>query len=457
MKPPNADNGSSNPTTRFPADGSAKDAEDGGAPEPFVPPLPTLDRGTIVEGKYRLEQLLGRGSMGVVFLASDTSLERRVAIKLLHPNLCTNRGTVERFRREAMALAKIRHENVVEVYTSGDHEGVPYFVMEYLPGYTVAGLLDTVNQKGEALYVDVVLGIVRQVARGLQHMHEAGIVHRDVKPANMLVGPRFRVAITDFGLVESLERLSSGGSVTGTPVYLAPEVILRQELPERERHLCDIYALGVTTYELLVGDVPFGGANIQEILNRHVSEEPPAVSLARADLPKEMDEVLKRAMAKNPANRQRSCQELVHELDRARGRADDQALPAGAPRILVVDDDSDLREIYTATLHGAFPDALVLAADDGLSALELAKAYRPSLILLDLNMPRLNGLELCAALRVDRLTAAIPIVVITGTADEAIRKALRAAGVKAIELKPIEPRVLVGLVTEHLGRSKLFG
>lgn len=408
-------------------------------------PIPV---GSILDSKYLVNKVLGHGSMGVVYLATDLALEREVAIKVLLPRYAEDEIIAQRFRREAVAMASVRHNNVVQIFAFGDHQGYPYFIMEYIPGHTIANLIESVNNRGEQLYLDVVLGMLSQVCQGLQAVHYRGIVHRDVKPANMLIGPRFRVAITDFGLVEPMGQSPSKRDLAGTPLYLAPELIRREHIPENQLHLCDIYALGISTYEMLSGTVPFDGNNVKEILRSHLQDSPRPISDIRADIPTAFDEVLLRAMCKNPSERYSSCIEFLEALTTARG-SENLAPRTTTKRILVVDDDPEMRMIYTTALKVGIPEATVITAEDGLSAMEQIKTSRPDLILLDLEMPRMNGLEVCAALTGDELTAGIPLVLLSAHTEEKTQALLRSIGVRSILHKPVELTHLVDLVQRY--------
>jgi len=410
-------------------------------------PLPL---GIKLDDKYFVRRLLGRGSMGLVYLGDDPQLERQVAIKVLAPRYAADERVAKRFRREAVAMASVRAENVVQIFSYGDYGSHPYFVMEYIPGYTVAGLIRSANDRGEHLYLDVVLGILRQVCKGLHAVHERGIVHRDVKPPNMLIGPHFKVAITDFGLVETTEEAGATRDLAGTPLYLAPELIRRQSIADSQRHLCDIYALGVSTYEMLTGDVPFDGATVKEILRKHLTDAPVKVSEVRSDLPAAVDEVLDRSLDKDPGKRYTSCLAFMEALDAARTETTRNAPRTGTIRILIADDDAEARTIFGTALKVGFPDAIIHTARDGLQALELARTSRPDLIVADLSMPGMNGLELCATLRGDELTADIPIIVATAHLDADVRAVLKQVGIPDIVRKPVELTDLVSLVRARL-------
>jgi len=404
--------------------------------------------GTRVGENYRVTRVLGRGSMGIVYLAKDLALEREVAIKVLAPHYAADERVAKRFRREAVAMASVRNENVVQIYAFGDHEAQPFFVMEYVPGYTVAGLIEHANERSEQLYLDVVIGILAQVSRGLKAVHDASIVHRDVKPANMLVGPGFRVALTDFGLVEQVEP-GATRDLAGTPLYLAPELIRRQEMPEEKRYLSDIYALGISTYEMLTGDVPFDGQTIKEILRRHVKQPAKPVTESRADLPAAVDAVVTRCLDKDPAARYQSCGDFMDALTSARQSGQSATLRSGR-RILVVDDDPQILEIYTTALKVGLPHAAILTAEDGLSGFEMAKCSNPDLIVIDLDLPQMNGLELCAALTGNELTAEIPLIVVSANFSGDSRSVLRSLGIKELLLKPLEATQLVNVARRHL-------
>jgi eukaryotic-like serine/threonine-protein kinase len=422
-----------------PATGSSKEGEG---------PIPV---GVTLDNKYLVRRILGRGSMGIVYLAEDLALEREVAIKVLLPLYAADEKVAKRFRREAVAMASVRHENVVQIFAFGDYSGNPFFVMEYIPGQTVGNLLESANLRNEHLYLDVVIGILNQVCRGLQSVHDRKIVHRDVKPANMLIGPRFTVAITDFGLVENADDSLLQRDLAGTPLYLAPELIRRETIPSDQRHLCDIYALGVSTFEMITGQVPFDGNNVKEILQRHLKDPPPLVSDLRSDVPRAFNEVIGRTLHKDPTARYTSCMDFFEAISEAR-ESESLAPRTGTSRILVVDDDPEIRSIYTTALRVGLSDAIVVAVEDGLAALEMVKGSKPDLILLDLEMPKISGFEVCATLTGDELTASIPLIVLTSHKEDQVRTLLKNMGVRNVLTKPVELTHLVDLARKYLRR-----
>ena len=290
------------------------------------PPEPPVAAGTTFARKYYLERLLGRGAMGAVYLARDLSLEREVAIKILLPAHAADAGIVDSFHREAVAMASVRHVNVVQIYTSGQHDGLLFFVMEYVPGRSVAALIRELFGRGESLPLDTLLGIIDQVSLGLAAMHKRGIFHGDVKPANMLIDESNHVAITDFGLVGSSKAVTDDGELLelnprnisgGTPLYIAPELIAGKAVAPEERHLCDVYSLGVSVFEMFTGQGPFVGRTIEKILKGHLFAPPPKLTKLRPDLPSALDPVIRRALAKQPRQRYPSCEELAFAVNRA--------------------------------------------------------------------------------------------------------------------------------------------
>jgi len=187
------------------------------------------ERGARIADTYVVEGMIGRGGMGVVLLAEDERLQRKVAIKLINPDFAHRERAVQRFFKEARTMAGLRHQNVVQIHALGEHEGVPYFVMELVDGITVADWLLQHDPGGAPPHIDEALGILEQVCRGLQAIHGIGILHGDIKPGNVLIGPLFRVAVTDFGLVRDRDSADAGTSIVGTPAYIAPEVVLSTE------------------------------------------------------------------------------------------------------------------------------------------------------------------------------------------------------------------------------------
>jgi eukaryotic-like serine/threonine-protein kinase len=268
-----------------------------------------MEIGQVIAGRYELEELAGTGGMANVYRATDRLLERRVAIKVLHERLAHDRDYVERFRREARAIARLSHPNIVTVIDLGESEGHPFIVFEYVAGETLRDLL---RREGR-LSVRSALTIVREVAGGIGFAHEHGVVHRDVKPHNVIVDSEGTPKVTDFGIARPLdgqEPLTTSGTLVGTSDYLAPEQAAGGRVGERS----DQYALGVLLYELLTGEVPYPAESAVQAAVRHLNDPVPSVRDLRPDVPVQVDELVQRAMQKQPEDRFGSTAELVAAL-----------------------------------------------------------------------------------------------------------------------------------------------
>jgi hypothetical protein len=264
---------------------------------------------------YRLGEPLGRGGFAVVYAATDQQLKRRIAVKVLRRELASVPGALERFRREAEAVARLRHPNIIPIYAVGSREDLAYFLMPLIEGGSLAdGLV-----REPRLAVAEVRRVLRESAAGLAAAHRAGIVHRDIKPDNMLLeGPERRVVLTDFGIAKALGgdtgTLTQTGAVIGTPHYMSPE----QASGERAiDHRADIYSLGVVAYQMLTGQVPFNGATLAAVLVQHLTAEPPPISRSRPDCPPALAAAVARCLAKTPDERWGSVEDFAHALETA--------------------------------------------------------------------------------------------------------------------------------------------
>jgi len=264
--------------------------------------------GEIVAGRYELEELVGAGGMSSVFKARDTLLERHVALKILHPHFTEDEQYVERFRREARAVASLSHPNIVTILDRGEDEGRQFIVFELVEGQTLA---DVLHEEGR-LPVRRALEIAMQVARGLGFAHEQGLIHRDVKPQNVILNGDGRAKVTDFGIARSLDvqGVTQSGAVLGTSNYIAPE----QASGRSVDRTTDVYSLGVVLFELLTGEVPFPGESFVAVAMQHVSEPPPSVLEVRPDVPVRVARAVDRALEKDPAERFPSMDAFAAEL-----------------------------------------------------------------------------------------------------------------------------------------------
>jgi eukaryotic-like serine/threonine-protein kinase len=265
-------------------------------------------RVTKLGGRYELEERLASGGMGSVYSATDARLGRRVAVKLLREELADDPRFVERFRREARAVAALSHNNLANVFDYGEDADHHYIVMELLPGQDLARALSDEAPLDPARAAD----IAAQTCDALAHAHAAGVVHRDVKPGNIIVDHNGRVKVTDFGIARAAGQstLTAAGSVIGTAPYLSPEQAAGGDIGPQS----DLYSLGIVLYEMLTGCVPFRGDAPVAIAMRHISEEVPAPSAANPDVPRALDAVVAKATAKAPEQGFPSAQAMAEAL-----------------------------------------------------------------------------------------------------------------------------------------------
>jgi eukaryotic-like serine/threonine-protein kinase len=265
--------------------------------------------GTFFDGRYQVVRKLGAGGMANVYLAEDQELGRRVAIKILNDRHANDEQFVERFRREAKNAAALSHPNIVSIYDRGEAEGTYYIAMEYLDGRS---LKELIVQRGPAP-VTVSVEYARQILSALRFAHRHGIVHRDIKPHNVLVDAEGRVKVTDFGIARAgASQMTEAGSIVGTAQYLSPEQARGTDVDQRS----DLYSLGVVLYELLTGTLPFNGDTPVEIAMKHLSTVPELPSERRPEVPRDLDLIVMRALAKDPDDRYESAEEMDADLER---------------------------------------------------------------------------------------------------------------------------------------------
>jgi eukaryotic-like serine/threonine-protein kinase len=267
--------------------------------------------GTVLSGRYRLEAKLGSGGMSTVYLAKDTTLDRPVAVKVMHREMSEQADQLERFRQEARAVAKLSHPNVVAVIDAGEDGGYPYIVFEYVEGETLKARINRVG----ALDVQEALAYAIEIGRGLTVAHARNMVHRDIKPQNVLIDAEGRAKLTDFGISRQLEKdgLTATGRVLGTTDYVAPEQAMGRGADQRS----DIYSLGVVLFEMLSGHVPFQADSQVGVAMKHVNEELPDVQGERPEISAATALVVERATSKDPARRYADIGEMIDDLSTA--------------------------------------------------------------------------------------------------------------------------------------------
>src|SRR3954467_2573702 len=271
--------------------------------------------GTLFDGRYKIIKKIGAGGMADVYCAEDQTLGRQVAIKILNDRHAGDEQFVERFRREAQNAAGLNHPNIVSIFDRGQAEGPYSIAMEFLAGRPRTEL---VRRKGPTP-VPIAIDYARQILGALGFAHRHGIVHRDIKPHNIVVGPDGRLKVTDFGIARSgASQMTEAGSIVGTAQYLSPEQARGAQVDPRS----DLYSLGIVIYEMLTGRVPFTGDTPVEIAMKHLSQIPEPPSKLNPEVPHDLDAVVMRALAKDPAQRYGSTEEMDADLARvARGVA----------------------------------------------------------------------------------------------------------------------------------------
>ena len=267
-----------------------------------------LAKGQKINDRYEVIKTIGEGGMANVYLAEDTILNRKVAIKVLRGDLSADEKFIRRFEREALSVSNLSHPNIVEVYDVGEEDGEHYIVMEHIEGKTLKQLL----KKRDSLTLSEVIDIMTQLTDGISHAHESYIIHRDIKPQNIMIEDDGKVKITDFGIAMALNatQLTQTNSVMGSVHYLPPE----QASGKNASIKSDIYSMGILMYELLTGTVPFKGDNAVEIALKHMKDKIPSIRKQDPSIPQSVENILLKATAKNPRNRYDSAKEMHEDL-----------------------------------------------------------------------------------------------------------------------------------------------
>jgi serine/threonine-protein kinase len=266
--------------------------------------------GQLIANRYQVLSLVASGGMASVYLANDQVLERKVALKVIHPHLAKDKSFVDKFQREAKMAAQLSHPNLVNVFDQGADGEVIFLVMEYVPGIT---LRDAMNDFG-SLDANKALEIIEPLTEGLAAAHSAGILHRDLKPENVFLSDGGKVKLGDFGLAREISEHTQTGSVVGTVAYLSPELVLRGQADARS----DVYSLGVMIFEMLTGKQPYQGEQAVQVAYQHANENIPAPSSVKPTVPELLDEIVLWSTARNPSHRPASAVALLPVIKRAR-------------------------------------------------------------------------------------------------------------------------------------------
>jgi serine/threonine protein kinase len=372
--------------------------------------------GELLDGVYEIMQLLGRGGMGQVFEAHDHLLNRRVAIKAAWPNPLT-----PPLRNEARALAAFQHPSLVSVHTLGTHRGIDYLVMERVYGVSLTQHASTRWSSGQTFPPAEVVRILLPAAEGLSVVHRAGLVHRDIKPDNIMLTPVHRVVLMDFGLVLPEFDVNGQQRVAGSPPYMAPEALLNTAEPG-SGHLVDIFGLGVLAYELLTGARPYEGTTIREVIAAHERGQPVPLSEARPDCPAGLSQAVQEMLDPNPQLRVQSAEAAAWQMRATLENHPPTDATAGSRSkplsVLIVDDDVDLAKILSFYVRQIVGRVEIRVAHDGEDALRQIQEEEPDVMLLDLHMPRMNGVEVCMQLKGEGLAQSCSVISVSAGAQE---------------------------------------
>jgi len=344
---------------------------------------------------YRVVSRLGEGGMGAVYLADDTRLGRRVALKVLPANVAADPDRMHRFVQEAKLASALTHPNIAYIYEIGEESGLRFLAMEYVEGEPLS-----VRLSRGPLGFSELLSVGAQVADALDDAHSKGIVHRDIKPSNLMLTPRGYVKVLDFGLakletprnLEDTQVMTSAGVVMGTVAYMSPEQALGRDVD----HRTDLFSLGIVLYEMATARLPFAGSTPSETMARILGSQPDAIARFNYDVPEGLDRLVRKCLEKDRDRRYQSARELLVDLKNLeRDSAPDPAAVA-APRKLtaVIVDDEELARALLREYLGASADIEIVAeCANGFEAVKVISEKKPDLVFLDVQMPKLDGFE----------------------------------------------------------------
>jgi len=407
--------------------------------------FPTV--GAALGDAYEIEAELGGGAMGVVFQAFDRALERRVAIKLIRSTLQSSDFRA-RFMLEARAMALVSHPNVVTIHALGEHENNPFMVMELVEGQTLENWL---LEQSPLPDLDLSMRILNEVCLGVSAIHAAGTLHRDIKPSNVLLDHQLRARVCDLGLAVRFRDGAQIKELVGTPGYIAPEIQFDVLADGGATPQSDVYSLGCLAFELLTGQPPYEAGDELALAVLHATAAVPLASDVRRDLPRAFDQVLSQALAKDPKQRLQSVELFRRALIEARN---DSLEPV---RILVAEDDPDFRELLQIVLAREFPGADVECVSDGRKAIAAFDRKPASVMVLDLQMPELDGMAVTALLRARPAALQVPIIVLSASGGSKEWQLLSSLGADRFLVKPVNLDDVISTIRrvtrERSGRS----
>ena len=412
-------------------------------------------------GPYRIIERIGRGGMATVYKAHHPELDRFVAIKVLPDFFAEDETYRERFQQEARSVARLKHPNILSVFDFGQADGITYLVLELVEGGTLAQSL------GSPMELEEVVRILQPLASALDHAHSQRILHRDIKPSNVLIQKDGTPVLADFGLARmagSVRRLTASGTVMGTPEYMAPEQVVGEAIGPAS----DLYSFAVVAYEMLTGRVPFQGDTPGAVLLSHMKADMPPTRELVGKLSAHVEDALRKGLAKLPGDRYANASQFVAALtpaawpSRTDLSAEDTGLAAqrqdatvgSLPLVLVVDDGIANRQLIEAYL--ADLDCQVKLAGDGPSALKIIECSQPSLVLLDVQMPGIDGYEVCRQIKARPRGRLLPVVMITSLDRTEDRVKALESGADDFMTKPVQRVELVARVRSALRLKAVY-
>lgn len=431
----------------------------------FPGPPVTLEPGVVVANTYQTEAELGRGGMGIVYRARDVWLDRPVALKLIVPTWDGDPTAEQKLHQEAKALAALRNQHVVQVYAFGRHGPSFFFAMEFLNGRPLDAILQDYAMRESVLPQHRAITIVGRIAEGLDAAHAQGLVHRDVKPANIIIEEDTgRPVLIDFGLAVQASEVDLE-TIEGTPAYMSPEQAGLGVDGCPVGPWSDTYALGCVAFEMLTGRAPYVERDIVRLLHAHQLRPIPKASSARPGL-EIFDDIFQRVLAKEPNERYASCGAFAKDLVRVAAPKMNSTPPplslkrpvegeAPSIRILTVDDDPMFGKFAAKAAELALRGKRVQiqVAKSGMDALAKARVDPPDLVLLDLDMPGLDGIETLSYLRALPKGDHSRVVVLSGRVGPQERWRFAVLGVREFVAKPIDFRRLIGTIESIVERA----
>ncbi|MFC1849474.1 protein kinase [candidate division CSSED10-310 bacterium] len=396
---------------------------------------------TLVD-RYKLLEKIGAGGVSIVFKAYDLILNEIVAIKVLKPVFASDPTMIKRLVREVKLARSINHPNICRIFDLIFHDDIKVITMEFIDGVSLAKFLKT----NEPAPFGKKLALVAGILSGLSAAHKARVIHRDLKPLNIMIDNHFRPVIMDFGISRRSGRekdsdITEKGEVIGTIDYMSPEQLMGHELDLRT----DIYSLGVVLYELFTGVLPFVGETPFEMAMKHIESVPTPPRKINGQVTEKLEQCILKCLAKKPPDRYQTVDELISEMTSQPLLSPQKT---GTKLILIAEDDRHIQKLLGKVLESA--DYSVIFANNGEEAIAQCFMYKPDLLSTDIMMPKMDGLQSIEFLTTHPALKDIPIIVVSGKADPDYIAYCKSLGVREYIVKPFDPFELVKIIQNIL-------